>query len=80
MADPRIETVAKILVDYSVGVRPNQLVRINGAPEGAPLILAVYQKVLERGAHPFLQVGLEGERSSCTPMPAMANLITFRRL
>jgi aminopeptidase len=60
MTDPRVETVAKILVDYSVGVRPNQLVRINGAPEGAPLILAVYQKVLERGAHPFLQVGLEG--------------------
>jgi aminopeptidase len=59
MADPRVETVAKILVDYSVEVRPNQLVRITGGPEGAPLILAVYQKVLERGAHPFLQVELE---------------------
>ena len=59
MADPRVETVAKILVDYSVEVRPNQLVRITGGPEGAPLILAVYQKVLERGAYPFLQVGLE---------------------
>jgi aminopeptidase len=56
MTDPRVETVAKILVDYSVAVRPNQLVRISGAPEGTPLILAVYQKVLERGAHPFLQV------------------------
>jgi aminopeptidase len=59
MADPRVETVAKILVDYSVKVRPNQLVRITGAPESAPLILAVYQQVLERGAHPFLQVELE---------------------
>jgi aminopeptidase len=59
MADPRVETVAKILIDYSVKVEPNQLVRINGAPEGAPLILAVYQKVLECGGHPFLQVGLE---------------------
>jgi len=56
MADPRVETVAKILVDYSVEVKPNQLVRISGGPEGAPLILAVYQRVLERGAHPFLQV------------------------
>ena len=56
MADPRVETVAKILVDYSVEVKPNQLVRISGSPDGAPLILAVYQKVLERGAHPFLQV------------------------
>jgi aminopeptidase len=56
MADPRVETVAKILVDYSVEVRPGQLVQITGGPGGAPLILAVYQKVLERGAHPFLQV------------------------
>ena len=59
MADPRVETVAKILVDYSVKVRPNQLVRITGAPESTPLILAVYQQVLERGAHPFLRVELE---------------------
>ena len=59
MADPRVETVARILVDYSVKVRPNQLVRITGAPEGAPLVLAVYQKVLERGAHPFLQLELD---------------------
>jgi len=56
MADPRVETLARILVDYSVAVRPNQLVRIIGCSEGAPLILAVYRKVLERGAHPFLQV------------------------
>ena len=53
MTDPRVEIVAKILVDYSVEVRPNQLVMISGAPESAPLILAVYQQVLERGAHPF---------------------------
>jgi aminopeptidase len=59
MADPRVETVATILVDYSVQVKPKQLVRISGAPEGAPLILAVYQRVLERGAYPFVNVGLE---------------------
>jgi aminopeptidase len=56
MIDPRVETVAKILVDYSVEVKPNQLVRISGGPEGTPLILAIYQKVLERGACPFLHV------------------------
>ena len=60
MTDPRVETVAKILVDYSVEIRPNQLVMISGAPESAPLILAVYQQVLERGAHPFLWVGQQG--------------------
>src|SRR4030043_1324642 len=56
MSDPRVETVAKILVDYSVGLKPNQLVWITSGAEGGPLILAIYQKVLERGAHPFLRV------------------------
>ncbi len=56
MAEPRVETFAKILVDYSVEVRPNHLVRITGAPEGSPLILAVYREILERGAHPLLLV------------------------
>ncbi|MFU8796374.1 MAG: aminopeptidase, partial [Dehalococcoidia bacterium] len=60
MADPRVEAVAKILVDYSTEVKPNQLVRITGAPEGAPLLLAVYQRVLEHGANPWLQIGLDG--------------------
>lgn len=60
MADPRVEAVAKILVDYSVDVQPKQLVRITGAPGGAPLVLAVYQRVVEKGAHPWLQIGLDG--------------------
>ena len=56
MADPRVETVATILVDYSVQAKPKQLVRISGGAQGAPLILAVYRKVLERGAYPFLRI------------------------
>ncbi len=59
MADPRVEGVARILVDYSVDVQPGQFVLIEGSPEGAPLILAVYQRVLERGGHPWLQLGLD---------------------
>jgi aminopeptidase len=56
MADPRVEGVARILVDYSVDVRPGQFVRIEGAPEGTPLILAVYRRVLERGGFPWLRL------------------------
>jgi aminopeptidase len=59
MADPRVEAVARILVDYSANVQPGELVQIRGAPEGAPLILAVYQRVLERGGHPWLRLGLD---------------------
>ncbi len=60
MADPRVEGVARILVDYSVNVQPGEFVQIRGAPQGAPLILAVYQRVLERGGHPWLRLGLDG--------------------
>jgi aminopeptidase len=59
MADPRVEAVARILVDYSVDIQPGQFVQIRGAPEGAPLILAVYQRVLERGGHPWLRLSLD---------------------
>jgi aminopeptidase len=59
MADPRVEGVAHILVDYSVNVQPGEFVRIEGSPEGSPLILAVYQRVLERGGHPWLRLSLD---------------------
>jgi aminopeptidase len=59
MADPRVEGVAHILVDYSVNVQPGEFVLLRGSPEGAPLILAVYQRVLERGGFPTLRIGLD---------------------
>lgn len=59
MYDPRVETVARILVDYSVNVQPGELVQIRGTPEGVPLILAVYQRVLQRGGYPWLRLGLD---------------------
>jgi aminopeptidase len=62
MADPRVEAVARILVDYSVDVQPGDLVGIQGTPEGTPLILAVFQRVLERGGHPWLRLGLDEAR------------------
>ena len=60
MSDPRVETMARILVDYSVNIQPGELVRIRGLYEGAPLIRAIYKRVLERGGHPWLQLGLDG--------------------
>jgi len=56
MADPRVEGVARILVDYSVNIQPGEFVRIEGSPEGSPLLLAVYQRVLERGGFPWLRM------------------------
>lgn len=60
MADPRIQKWAQVLVDYSLAVQPEQLVVIGGTPLATPLIHAVYQLVLQRGAYPVVQVGLPG--------------------
>jgi aminopeptidase len=56
MRDPRLEKLADVLVNYSVGVKPNQLVRINGSPIALPLILELYRKVLAAGAHPAVRM------------------------
>ncbi len=60
MTDPRVKRMAKALVEYSLAVNEGDLVRIQGAPEGAPLLLSLYEEVLARGGHPWVQLGLEG--------------------
>jgi aminopeptidase len=60
MADPRLEKLAKVLVHYSLRIRPNDLFRISGAALAAPLIREVYREALGAGAHPFVRVGVDG--------------------
>lgn len=60
MTDPRVAKMAEVLARYSIGVKKGDLVRIQGGPEGAPLLLALYEEVLSRGGHPWVQLGLEG--------------------
>lgn len=55
MRDPRLDRLAKVLVDYSTGVKPGQIVRITGDPVALPLLEAVYEQVLLAGAHPHLR-------------------------
>jgi len=58
MPDPRVAAVARILVDYSTDVQPGQFVVIRGKTEATPMLLAVYERALARGAHPWLQPSL----------------------
>lgn len=51
MNDPRLTKLAKVLVEYSVEVKPGQLVRISGASVAEPLIIALYEQVILAGAH-----------------------------
>ena len=58
MRDDRVEKLADILVDYSVGVKEKDKVIIRGASVAEPLILAIYERVIKKGAYPMLRVGL----------------------
>ncbi len=60
MRDPRAENLAKILVGYSTKVKAGEVVSIDGEVGAEPLLRAVYEEVLEAGAHPILNVALDG--------------------
>ncbi len=58
MRDPRLDKLARVLVEYSTGIKPGELVRLGGAPVSIPLLEALYEAVIKAGAHPFVK---------CTP-------------
>ncbi|MBN1370305.1 MAG: aminopeptidase [Dehalococcoidaceae bacterium] len=60
MADPRVDKLASMLVNYSVSVKPGEKVVINGDTLAEPLIKAVYKHVLKAGGLPFTVVNLNG--------------------
>lgn len=60
MNDPRIEKLARVLVNYSMAVRKGDWVSIEGSDLSAPLIRAAYAEVLRAGAHPVAQVVVDG--------------------
>ncbi len=59
MSDPRVDALADILVGHSISAQPDELVAIMGSPQGKPLMLACFRRVLEAGAHPRLSVTFE---------------------
>jgi len=56
--DSRAERLADILVDYSTEVTANDLVVISGSYIAEPLILALYERCLRRGAHPMIRASI----------------------
>lgn len=51
MSDLRLEKLADLLVNYSVKIRPGEKVAIQGETIAAPLLSAVYARVLQAGGH-----------------------------
>ncbi|MGH3113665.1 MAG: aminopeptidase, partial [Gaiellaceae bacterium] len=60
MADPRVERLAGVLVDYSTRVREGDLVCIDTSSAATPLVHEVWKRVLEAGGHPHLRIDLDG--------------------
>ena len=56
MRDPRLDTLANVLVNYSTAVKKDDFVRINGELPALPLMEAIYEKVLQAGGNPFVQI------------------------
>ena len=64
MVDARVEKLAELMVDYSLGVKKDETVLIRAHSPAEPLIKALNRKIIEAGAHAFLLVeipGIEGD-------------------
>jgi aminopeptidase len=59
MRDPRHEKLADVLVNYSVGVKKDNVVRISAPPPAQPLVAELYRKVLAAGGLPVLRMNPE---------------------
>ena len=59
MRDPRLTKLAEVLVNYSVGVKPGQLVRISGPTVAEPLVVEIYREVVRAGGNPMVRMGPE---------------------
>ncbi|MDX1600261.1 MAG: aminopeptidase [Anaerolineales bacterium] len=60
MNDPRVNRLARLLVDYSVAVRPGDRVLIEAATPAEPLVRALFERILRAGGHPHLAISFGG--------------------
>jgi aminopeptidase len=51
-----LEKLADVLVNYSTGVRPGQLVRITAPSIASPLVAELYRRVVAAGGHPMVRL------------------------
>ncbi len=60
MSDPRVAKLADLLVNYSLELKPGQLVRIDAGTVAAPLVTELYRHALRAGAHPRTRIEVDG--------------------
>ena len=83
MTDIRIEKLAKILVDHSTNIQPGDRVAIEATTAAAPLVSALYKRILERGGQPHLLLDLPEQDEiffQVANEEQLAFIPTFRKL
>ncbi len=58
LVDERIQRLARLTIEYSIGVSNGQLIAINGPTLAEPLVLELVREVLKAGGHPFTIVSI----------------------
>jgi len=59
MFDTRIHDLMRLLVDYSIEVKPGQLVLIQGSIGATDYFHPAYAAILARGGHPFTRITMD---------------------
>lgn len=59
LVDSRIRRLAEVLIRYSLGVQPGNLVAIRSTYGALPLLNEVYRETLRAGGHPELRLDLD---------------------
>ena len=64
MRDPRVAGLARVLTHYSLEIQPGQVCLIQGGTVAEPLMQALYEEILDAGAHPIVDVTLDGAQAA----------------
>ncbi|MFN8375204.1 MAG: aminopeptidase [Anaerolineae bacterium] len=59
MTDPRLQKLAKVLVHYSLRIKPGDVLRLRGETSAAPLFKEVYREAVRAGAHVLTRFTIE---------------------
>jgi aminopeptidase len=59
MPDLRVNKLAKIMIHYSLDVKPGQKLRISASPLVSEMTLAAYEEAIKAGAHVLVEQPLE---------------------
>ena len=80
MTDPRVLKLAKVLVNYSVDIKPGQQLHISSSPLAYELTLAIYEEAIKAGANVFLEQPLDEASELLYKFARMHNWIMSHRL